>query len=161
MPLVMNTGSHPAAVSMALRKQLVAVIPGFATAPEAVLDEVAGALREEAFPAGAAVVAEGDRGDRLYLIQQGRAEVTTVSAGRTVLLATLEAGDMFGEIALLTPVHRRMATVTAAKSLLTLTLSAEVFERALHAYPEARIDVAAAAETLLAQKFIKQRRAAT
>ena len=51
-------------------------MPAFARLPDEALEELAGLLREERFPAGATVVAEGEAGDRLYLISQGRAEVS-------------------------------------------------------------------------------------
>jgi CRP-like cAMP-binding protein len=138
------------------RKQLLLGIPGFADLPDALLTELASSLREEHFKPGTAVVTEGERGERLFLIEQGQAEVTTVGADAPVSLALLDRGDMFGEIALMVPNHRRQATVTAVTPLLALSLSVTGFEKALAASPEARLDVAAVADTLLTAKFLKQ-----
>lgn len=152
----MKSGAHPGTVSPARRQELLRGIAGFATVPAALLDELAASLREENFPAGTVVVAEGQRGDRLFLIERGEAEVSTSGATEAVVLAELGAGDMFGEIALLAPNRRRQATVTAIAPLHTLSLSAAEFERALAACPEVRLDVAAVADTLLTAKFLKQ-----
>lgn len=124
--------------------------------PSDLLNELVNELKEERFPPGTVVVAEGQTGDRLFLIEQGKAEVTTRGATGPVVLAQLEREDMFGEIALLATSRRRQATVTALTPLWTLTLSAQAFDRALTAFPDARIDVAAMAETLLTAKFLKQ-----
>lgn len=150
--------AHPRADTVPLerRKLLLRRIPGFGGLPTSLLDELAHKLKEEHFPAASIVVAEGQPGDRLFLIEQGEAEVTTCGATGPVLLAQLERDDMFGEIALLASSRRRQATVTATTPLWTLSLSADSFDRALTACPEARIDVAAVADTLLTAKFLKQ-----
>ncbi|HVU32445.1 MAG TPA: cyclic nucleotide-binding domain-containing protein [Opitutaceae bacterium] len=152
----MNAPLRAATVPLKRRTQLVQQIPGFSGLPASMMSELAHGLKEEHFPAGDVVVAEGQIGDRLFLIEQGRAEVSTSGATGMLVLAVLGRDDMFGEIALLASNHRRQATVTAVTPLLTLSLSADSFEKALTACPEARIDVAAVADTLLTAKFLKQ-----
>jgi CRP-like cAMP-binding protein len=138
------------------RKRLLEDIPGFATMPPALLNELAAELQEEQFPLGAVIVAEGDAGDRLYIIEEGEAEVSTAGANAAVSLAILGPGDMFGEIALLAPSGRRQATVTAITPVLALRLSGRAFKRGLAACPDARVDLAVMADTLLTAKFLKQ-----
>ena len=152
----MKASSGSGTISVERREELLLHIPGFTALPAALRQELARGMREEHFPAGTNVIAEGQIGDRLYLIDHGTAEVSTPGAIARVLLAELEDGDLFGEIALVSTGHRRQATVTALTPLSTLSLSAEAFEKALAACPEARIDVATTAETLLTAKFLKQ-----
>jgi CRP-like cAMP-binding protein len=66
---------------------------------------------------------EGTRGREFFVIIAGEAEVTR--GGRH--LATIGAGDFFGEIALLERV-RRTATVTAVTPLSFFVISADVFD---------------------------------
>jgi CRP-like cAMP-binding protein len=143
-------------ITLERRMRLLEDIPGFATMPRALLNELAAGLHEEHFPLGAVIVAEGERGDRLFVIEDGEAEVSTAGATSAVSLAILGPGDMFGEIALLSESHLRQATVTALTPVTTFSLSAEGFERGLAACPEARFDLGIMADTLLTAKFLKQ-----
>jgi monovalent cation:H+ antiporter, CPA1 family len=59
------------------------------------------------------IVREGDVGDSLFLIGRGVVRVTSGGDGAEVILATLLAGEFFGEIAVLTS-NPRSATCTAA-----------------------------------------------
>lgn len=152
----MKSGALTGEVPLSRRKELLRGIAGFSAIPDPLINELAASLREEHFPAGAAIVAEGQVGDRLFLIEAGRAEAVTTGATQTVVLAQLERGDMFGEIALLAQNRRRQATVTALVPLHVLSLSRPAFERALTACPDVRLDIAAVADTLLTAKFLKQ-----
>jgi putative peptide zinc metalloprotease protein len=143
-------------VQFSERLALLKGVPVFSRLPERTLEELAGLLREERYPVGSVVVAEGDRGDRLYLISGGQAEVSTEGTKGPVPLATLGPGEMFGEIALLEPGGKRQATVSATTDLLTLSLAAPAFDRVLDAHPEARSAFSEAAEEMLVAKFLKQ-----
>jgi CRP/FNR family cyclic AMP-dependent transcriptional regulator len=61
--------------------------------------------------AGATVCKEGDPGATMYIIQQGKVKITKHIAGKEHILAVLEKGDFFGEMALVTRI-KRTATVT-------------------------------------------------
>lgn len=97
--------------------------PIFAVLSPAELDELATRLTRETFPAGATVVAAGDRGDAFYLIDAGQAEA--VAGGRRLRL--LGRGDYFGEIALVLDVPRT-ATVRAMTPLDVFRLDRGDFE---------------------------------
>ena len=84
-------------------------------------------------PARAAVVREGDPGERFYLIAEGEAVVTL--DGRTI--ATVGAGDSFGEIALLRDVPRT-ATVRALTAVELLALEPEDFVAAVTGHAPSR-----------------------
>src|SRR5215212_3653182 len=113
-------------------------MPGFSHLPAPVLEELASRLTEERFRYADTVVVEETADDRLYLIVEGRAEVSTTGPSGTVPLATLGPGELFGEISLLERGSRRQATVTTVEPLLLLGLHAADFRRALNAHPEAR-----------------------
>jgi CRP-like cAMP-binding protein len=138
------------------RLELLAGVLAFAHLPAPVLEELASRLTEERFHSGETVVFEGDAGDRLYLIVEGRAEASTTGPSGTVPLATLESRELFGEIALLEPGGRRQATVTAVEDLHLLSLHAADFRRVLDAYPEASSAFEKMADDLVVTKFLKQ-----
>src|SRR5919112_6712627 len=82
------------------RLELLMGVPAFACLPTPALEELAELLKEDRYPSGTTMVTEGEAGDRLYLIAEGRAEVSTAGQGGQVPLATLGPGELFGEIAL-------------------------------------------------------------
>jgi CRP/FNR family cyclic AMP-dependent transcriptional regulator len=80
-------------------------------------DEAAQALSammvESHLPRGEVLFREGDDGDRLYVVTEGKVKLGRSSAdGRENLLAILGPGQMFGELSLFDP-GPRSATVTA------------------------------------------------
>jgi len=78
----------------------------------AVRDRVARSMTRLATPKDHRLIAEGDAGDELYLVQDGIFTVSYLKDGAEVIVNKKAAGDVFGEIALMfeTP---RTATVTA------------------------------------------------
>ena len=58
--------------------------------------------------------AEGEPGDRAFVIRSGEVEISKGSAGRDVLLAVRTTGDVIGEMALIEDAPR-MATATARR----------------------------------------------
>jgi CRP-like cAMP-binding protein len=138
------------------RLELLTRVFAFAHLPAPALKVLALRLAEERFQAGDNVVVEGDTGDRLYLMVEGRAEASTTGPSGTVPLATLKSGELFGEIALLVPGGKRQATVTAVEDLLLLSLAATDFRRVLDIHPEASSAFEKLADDLLIAKFLKQ-----
>ncbi|MDL9980704.1 MFS transporter [Microbacterium candidum] len=104
-------------------------VPMFDPLPLPAIEQLARSLEPVAVPEGGTVFAQGDIGDRYYVIEAGAADV--VGDGRIV--ATLETGDGFGEIALLRRSHRT-ATVRARTALRLRALSAERFTTAVLGY---------------------------
>jgi CRP-like cAMP-binding protein len=79
---------------------------------------------------GTAVIKQGDKGDFFYVIQSGKAKVERRSGNKTVVLAQLQAGDNFGQDALVSNIPRN-ATVTMTTNGKIRRLSAPDFERLL------------------------------
>ncbi|MBI4371102.1 MAG: cyclic nucleotide-binding domain-containing protein [Elusimicrobia bacterium] len=134
---------------------LLAAHPAFSSLPAALLDEVGSRLKEESFPPGSAVIREGERGDRLFLITAGQAEVRIETASGPTAVARLAAGALFGELALLSPDKKRTATVVALCDLSAATLDAAAFQAILAKHPEAERHFVQAAEQLLLTDFLK------
>ncbi|MBI1909574.1 MAG: cyclic nucleotide-binding domain-containing protein [Deltaproteobacteria bacterium] len=120
------------------------------------LEELAVHLEEESFAADSVVIREGDIGDKLYLVTEGRAEVQTEGETGPIVLATLGEGELFGEIALLHPGSRRSASIVAVTPLKALTLAGPVFATVIASFPETQEKLKAVAEKLLIIKFLKQ-----
>jgi len=90
---------------------------------------------ERVYAAGEPVIRQGDPGDSLFVIMSGRVEVTVVQEGtRSLRLATLEEGDYFGEMSLMTGAPRS-ATVAALVETRLLEVGKESFRRILAAQP--------------------------
>lgn len=92
-------------------------------------DEAADALRtsmsEHRLRRGDVLFQEGDSGDTLYIVAEGKIKVgRTSSDGRENLLAVLGPGQMFGELTLFDP-GPRSATVTAITETTLLALAHE------------------------------------
>src|SRR3954447_9285656 len=102
----------PETVDHAQYIDLLSAVPVFASLPHEALADLVGLATEECFVAGAIVVAEGEIGDRLYVIAQGEVEVTIARPTGPVPLTKLGPGEQFGELALILPGGRRRATVT-------------------------------------------------
>lgn len=75
---------------------------------------------------GDVVIREGDEGDYYYLIDSGRALVTRRVGGVDMPLASLKAGDVFGEEALISG-RKRNATVTMKSNGVLLRLGRQDF----------------------------------
>lgn len=86
---------------------------------------------------GVRIIVEGQPGRGLFVLLSGQVDVTKIDGQQKVLLATLEPGDVFGEISLLHD-EPATATVTAARQSTVLFLAKEIFQRLIAAFPEIR-----------------------
>ena len=83
---------------------------------------------------GEEVTVQGTVGSNMYVILDGKVEVVRSEEGRSRTLASLGAGDVFGEIGFVGEI-KRSATVRITEDALLLVLDAESTERALRLYP--------------------------
>jgi CRP-like cAMP-binding protein len=75
---------------------------------------------------GEVVFSEGDSGDQMFIIQEGRVKISKNIGGREHVLSTLGKGDFFGEMAIVNNVSRT-ATVTALTNVHLLAFNREGF----------------------------------
>jgi ATP-binding cassette subfamily B protein len=87
-----------------------------ATLPGETLARLAQRMRREDVSAGAGVVAEGDEGDRFYVVLNGILSVSQQARGPQ---AVLRPGDYFGEVAL----TMRMPRTASVRALTPATVA--------------------------------------
>jgi len=109
--------------------ELLRSIPFFATLPELAIERLARTAARQTARAGDDVVVQGDPGEHFFVVVDGELEVAI--DGRVV--AILEEGDYFGEIALLREIPRT-ATVRARRESTLLAIDREHFLTAVTGY---------------------------
>jgi CRP-like cAMP-binding protein len=103
----------------------------FASTPDAALPPLVALAEELLLPPGRQIFAKGDRADQMYIIAAGRVRVHDGD----LLLNYLEAGDVFGELAVL-DTEERSATVTTEVETTMLTLRQAPLYELLNRHPE-------------------------
>ena len=104
--------------------ELLGRVPLFSELSPDELDQVAQVAIPRTFPGDTRVFHEGDAGDACYIVSAGSCRVTRQhSDGRTITLATLGPGTIFGELAMFDG-ERRSASVEAAENTELLALPA-------------------------------------
>ncbi|KJY01774.1 camp-dependent protein kinase regulatory subunit [Zymoseptoria brevis] len=91
--------------------------------------KIADALETTKYPAGSAIIREGDVGDKFYILESGQAEA--IKRGREDRpLKQYKVGDYFGELALLDD-KPRAASVLSKTEVKVATLGKDGFQRLL------------------------------
>jgi len=109
---------------------VLARVPLFASLSKRHLRHVAGLAELQRYQYGAQIVRAGAHGNAFFVILDGSAEVVTPTGHRHAL----QAGDYFGELALLDGAPRA-ATVKASSNLATAKISRTAFQRLLKEEP--------------------------
>ena len=102
--------------------ELIASVPLFERCSKRELSAIAALADQVEFPEGKVLAREGELGREFFVLTDGIAEVRR--GGR--LLATLGAGDFFGEMALVSNAPR-VATVETVSPVLALVVSSRDF----------------------------------
>lgn len=87
-------------------------------------------MPNKTFKAGDVIFSEGETPDGVYYLCEGKATVHKRIGERQVLLAELEPGDIFGELAMVGE-SLRSATVIAAEECWVYKFSADSFKKKL------------------------------
>lgn len=108
---------------------LLAQVPLLASLDPSSRERLEGQLESIRVPADTTVFSQGDAGDTLLLIQEGKVEIRVQDEEEhPVILATLGPGEYFGDMALLDD-QPRSATVVTETPCVFLTLSRAPFQQ--------------------------------
>ncbi len=102
--------------------------------------EMAGQLRVAPFVRGEAITRQGAEAHWLYIITKGEAEVRVAINGVSEKVSTLDAGNFFGEMGMMTG-EPRTATVVAATDVECYRLDKHSFHDILRRRPEIAEDI--------------------
>jgi cAMP-dependent protein kinase regulator len=111
-----------------LYEKFLSEVPILSTLNSYERSKIADALETQKFPAGTAIIKEGDAGDNFYLLEEGVAEAYKAGVEKPVM--TYNKGDYFGELALLNDAPRA-ASVVAKTDVKVATLGKDGFQRLL------------------------------
>ena len=146
------TALDTGAITPSVELDLLGSNPIFAPLPQPTLETLGAKLVPVRQTAGKMIFHQGDHGDRYYLVAGGRVDVS-IDGQPT---RTLEAGDGFGEIALLRDVPRT-ATVTAVTDVSLYALERDDFIGAVTGHGDstdrAEAVIASRVGTLRASEF--------
>lgn len=93
-------------------------------------------LVTKTFAPGAAIVTEGEAGDSMFAIVEGRVDVVRqLEDGQQRKVASMGEGDFFGEMALLSG-SQRLASVVAAEHTVVLELTRAQVEQLIQHHPQ-------------------------
>ena len=108
---------------------------------------------ERTYPQGAVILKEGEMGDSVFLIHSGSVQVALRGAGGpSTSLAVMNAGDIFGEMAVLER-KPRSATVVAQENCLLLEIAGVHIRKLLEAHPQMQVKLYALAHERLKHWF--------
>src|SRR4051794_24432044 len=128
----------PASAAMASVDEIARLLertPMFHGLSPSELDELAKVAVPRRYEAGQVVFREGDSGDTCFVIRSGAVKITREHGGRTIALAELRAGDMFGELAMFGG-ETRSATAQALEDSSAVALLAGDIRRLLTNSPD-------------------------
>lgn len=108
--------------------------PMFAGLSVGELDELAKVAVPRSYESGQVIFREGDEGDTCFVVRSGAVKITREHGGRTIALAELRGGDMFGELSMFGG-EVRSATAQALEPTAAVALLAGDIRRLLASNP--------------------------
>lgn len=118
-------------------EELLRKVPFFAQVPAKEFEALTRKMKRHSVVTDEKVIQQGDSGERLYMIARGVVRISQRIDGEEVNLATLIAGDFFGEMALLHD-DDRTATVTSISPCTFYILERRDLEQAMEENPSIR-----------------------
>jgi len=147
-----SNGTHAPAAGQERPFQAFENFPLFRGVPQEVLLVLFVGATEMLCRKGQIIVQEGDPGEELFIIGTGSADVVMGhgTAGETVL-ATLQAGDCFGEMCVIEPTLRS-ATVVAREGTLLYGIKSTTLQKVYHFWPQQQAVIMANFALTLAER---------
>tara|TARA_R110001606_G_scaffold75843_1_gene175502 strand:+ start:605 stop:1090 length:486 start_codon:yes stop_codon:yes gene_type:complete len=87
-------------------------------------------LDRTVYPQGATIFREGENGNRAYIVQRGTVEFYKRLDSEDILLGSVGAGGIFGEMALIDD-QPRMATAIVSEPVVCIVISEALFQKKL------------------------------
>ncbi|HEV2889070.1 MAG TPA: Crp/Fnr family transcriptional regulator [Frankiaceae bacterium] len=116
--------------------------PLFAGLPDAAWDALSPRLSTRVVPRGTALFREGDPGEELHVVVDGKVKITrTSSDGRENAIAILGPGDLLGELAIFDSQQTRGATATAVNDTTLASLARDDFLSWLADHPQVSLEL--------------------
>jgi signal transduction histidine kinase len=123
-----------------MTKEFLRRLDLFSGLSEADLDSLAAQTEPLAVGAGENLIEEGAPGDAAYVVVDGEFQVIKKSDAQDIVIAVREAGEVFGEMALLDRAPRT-ATVRAVRAGHVLRIGGDAFQHMLGHSPSAALDI--------------------
>ncbi|CAJ1376566.1 unnamed protein product, partial [Effrenium voratum] len=121
-------------------------VPMFADISRTELENIIDALKMERRPHGDVIIRQGEVGDHFYIVYEGQVMASKVTDSEPVMMIH-EAGDYFGELALILDAPRAATVVASSEpEVCLLSMDRATFKRitgehsALHGYLESNVD---------------------
>lgn len=123
---------------------LISPLSLFSALPKEGLRALIGCFEMITVPAGKAVISEGEEGAEAYIVARGELEVRRIDEddGKSLTLARLANGALFGEMALLSRAPRA-ASVVACRPSILLVARREALELVAASRPDVGVELAA------------------
>lgn len=148
-----KSATFAAHIQFAKRKKLTALVAQLSTVnilvnlPPEEIHALIPYVHERVFPSGTVIFHENDFGDSMYFIESGTVDVFQ----NNTRIATLDAGDTFGEMALITG-EPRVATVIVHDDVKTWKIHRAEFDKLVETSPRFKHAVAHLMETRAFEK---------
>jgi small-conductance mechanosensitive channel/CRP-like cAMP-binding protein len=127
--------ARPADEDHAVASAILRGEPLFQCLSESQIETLVKQSHLDQFGRGERIIEENAAGDSMFVLLEGIARVSVTKNGTSIPVATLTAGDCFGEMSLLTG-ERRMATVHAQGDCFVMEIGKEIMGVVIREAPE-------------------------
>ncbi len=109
----------------------------FSSAPAEIIKLFAYLAKHRIYQPGETILTQGENADNCYLILRGEVNVSTLHKGHDIVVQKIQAGNFFGELALLASFEWFFSATARTEAEILIT-DRESFQKVLDKYPEKR-----------------------